>query len=119
MYSGLRIGELCALTWNDIDFKNGIIRVSKALQRVPDKSGKGKTALIVTSPKSKTSVRDIPVPAFVLDILKRNLLRKVNRQNSQKLNLLFVTGIGKKRDSKASGWRINFFNRSEIVKSEN
>ncbi len=72
MYSGLRIGELCALTWDDIDFKNGVVHVSKALQRVPDKSGKGKTALIVTSPKSKTSVRDIPVPAFVLDILKQN-----------------------------------------------
>lgn len=72
MYSGLRIGELCALTWNDIDFKNGVIRVSKALQRVPDKSGKGRTALIVASPKSKTSVRDIPLPAFVLDILKQN-----------------------------------------------
>lgn len=53
------------------------------------------------------------------DFVTQNLLRKVNRQNSQKLNLLFVTGIGKKRDSKASGWRINFFNRSEIVKSEN
>lgn len=72
MYSGLRIGELCALTWNDIDFKSGVIRVSKALQRVPDKSGKGKTTLILTSPKSKTSVRDIPIPAFVLDILKQN-----------------------------------------------
>lgn len=72
MYSGLRIGELCALTWNDIDFKSGVIRVSKALQRVPDKSGKGRTAIIVTSPKSKTSVRDIPLPAFVLDILKQN-----------------------------------------------
>ena len=72
MYSGLRIGELCALTWNDIDFKNGVVRVSKALQRVSDKSGKGRTAIIVTSPKSKTSVRDIPLPAFVLDILKQN-----------------------------------------------
>lgn len=72
MYSGLRIGELCALTWNDIDFENGVVRVSKALQRVPDKSGKGKTALIVTSPKSKASMRDIPLPAFVLDILKQN-----------------------------------------------
>lgn len=42
MYSGLRIGEMCALTWNDIDFKSGVVRVSKALQRVPDKSGRGK-----------------------------------------------------------------------------
>lgn len=72
MYSGLRIGELCALTWNDIDFKSGVVRVSKALQRVPDKSGKGRTALAITSPKSKTSVRDIPLPAYILDILKQN-----------------------------------------------
>lgn len=70
MYSGLRIGELCALKWNDIDLENGIIRVSKALQRISDKSGRGKTKIAITSPKSKTSVRDIPIPTFILDILK-------------------------------------------------
>lgn len=71
MYSGLRIGELCALKWSDIDFENGIVRVSKALQRVSDKSGRGKTKIAITSPKSKTSVRDIPIPSFILDILKQ------------------------------------------------
>ena len=71
MYSGLRIGELCALKWSDIDFENGIVRVSKALQRVPDKLGKGKTKIAITSPKSKTSVRDIPVPFFILDLLEQ------------------------------------------------
>ena len=70
MYSGLRIGELCALKWSNIDFENGIVRVSKALQRISDKSGKSKTKIAVTSPKSKTSVRDIPIPSFILDILK-------------------------------------------------
>lgn len=72
MYSGLRIGELCALMWNDIDFENGVVRVSKALQRIPDKLGSGKTTIAITSPKSKTSVRDIPIPSFVLDILNQN-----------------------------------------------
>lgn len=71
MYTGLRIGELCALKWSDIDFENGIVRVSKALQRVSDKLGKGKTKIAITSPKSKNSVRDIPVPTFILDMLKR------------------------------------------------
>ena len=70
MYSGLRIGELCALKWSDIDLENGIVRVSKALQRISDKSGRGKTKIAITSPKSKTSVRDIPIPSFILDILK-------------------------------------------------
>jgi len=72
MYSGLRIGELCALTWGDIDFAVGTIRVSKALQRVSEKSKSHKTSVVITSPKSKTSVREIPIPAFVMDILKRN-----------------------------------------------
>lgn len=72
MYSGMRIGELCALTWSDIDFENGTISVSKALQRVSKKTGNKKTSVVITSPKSKTSVREIPIPAFVMDILKRN-----------------------------------------------
>lgn len=72
MYSGLRIGELCALTWNDIDFENGVVCVSKAAQRVSDRSGNNKTSVVITSPKSKTSVRDIPIPTFVLNILKQN-----------------------------------------------
>ncbi|MCM1299538.1 MAG: site-specific integrase [Firmicutes bacterium] len=71
MYSGLRIGELCALTWDDIDFDNGIVHISKALQRVAKNSGDVKTTIAITSPKSKTSVRDIPVPLFVLNSMKQ------------------------------------------------
>lgn len=72
MYSGMRIGELCALTWGDIDFESGTIHVSKAVQRVTGGSDGLKTKVAVTSPKSKTSVRDIPIPAFVLELLKQN-----------------------------------------------
>lgn len=71
MYSGLRIGELCALTWNDIDFENGVVHVSKAVQRVSEKSGSRKTKVTMTSPKSKTSVRNIPIPSFILKILNQ------------------------------------------------
>lgn len=72
MYSGLRIGELCALTWDDIDFRNGILHVSKTVQRLSKGFGSSKTTVEITSPKSKTSVRDIPIPASVLNILKQN-----------------------------------------------
>ena len=34
LYSGMRIGEICALKWSDIDLKNNIIHVNKTLQRV-------------------------------------------------------------------------------------
>ena len=70
MYSGMRIGEICALTWGDIDLKNGIIHISRTIQRVPDKSGINKTKLIIGSPKSNTSERDIPIPDFLVNILK-------------------------------------------------
>lgn len=75
MYSGLRIGELCALAWNDVDFQNGVIHVSKTVQRVSRSSGVSKTAIEITSPKSKTSARDIPLPTFVCDILKQGKRR--------------------------------------------
>lgn len=72
MYSGLRIGELCALTWNDIDFENSVVHVSKTLQRIADDSKDSKTRLTITTPKSKTSIREIPLPSFVMDVLKQN-----------------------------------------------
>lgn len=72
MYTGLRVGELCALTWNDIDFENGVVHIFQTLQRVSKSFDGGKTALVTTTPKSKTSVRDIPLPLFLLNILKNN-----------------------------------------------
>lgn len=72
MYSGLRIGELCALTWDDIDFDNSFVHVSKTLQRISDNSKDSKTRLVITTPKSKTSIRDIPLPSFVMDVLWQN-----------------------------------------------
>lgn len=70
MYSGMRIGEVCALTWNDIDLQSGIVHVSRTIQRIQDKSGNSKTKLVIGSPKSRTSERDIPLPEFLIGILK-------------------------------------------------
>ena len=67
--TGIRIGELCALKWENIDLEKSIITVSRTVQRVM-KSGGG-TRLIVTSPKSASSVREIPLPEFILPYLKK------------------------------------------------
>lgn len=69
MYSGMRIGEIGALKWGDIDLKSGIIHISRTIQRIKDKSGNSKTKLVIGTPKSKTSERDIPIPDFLVDIL--------------------------------------------------
>lgn len=72
MYTGMRIGELCALTAEDIDISDGVIHISKTIQRIPDDSSDRKTKVIVGSAKSRSSERAIPLPALLLDIIKAN-----------------------------------------------
>lgn len=66
--TGLRIGEVCALKWSDIDFKNKIIHIKSTVSRVKRKDGKG-TELIIVNPKTKSSLRDIPIPSDLYDKL--------------------------------------------------
>ena len=68
LYTGLRIGEVCGLMWGDIDFEKSILTVRRTVQRI--RTGVRGTRLIVDSPKSKTSQRSIPIPAFLADILR-------------------------------------------------
>ena len=62
LYSGIRIGELCALQWKDIDFKNNILNINKTLQRVYIKDKQiNKSKLIITNPKTHNAEREIPL----------------------------------------------------------
>ena len=63
LYSGLRIGELIALQWSDIDFAKGILTVSKPCHDSKD-------GLIIDEPKTATSCCVIPLPRQLLPILK-------------------------------------------------
>lgn len=62
---GMRIGEICALQWKDIDVEKGIINVTKTVQRIKNLSNKGnsKTIVIIDTPKTQNSIRKIPIPA--------------------------------------------------------
>lgn len=69
--AGMRIGEICALKWEDIDTENGIISVNKTIQRVYMIEGEERyTELILDSPKTKNSIRDIPMTKDLLKLLK-------------------------------------------------
>ncbi len=70
--TGIRIGELCALQCEDIDFDNGTLIVRKTVQRVKNNatSANNKTKVIITSPKTKNSYRKIPLPEKLLKKLK-------------------------------------------------
>ncbi|WP_044973690.1 site-specific integrase [Ruminococcus sp. HUN007] len=70
MFTGLRIGEICALKWKDIDFDKRIITVSKTIQRIKCINGNRKTKLIITDPKSRSSFRTIPFPDSIFSFLR-------------------------------------------------
>lgn len=62
LYTGIRIGELCALTWEDIDLEEGVIHIRRNIQRVKAADGRKKTEVVILTPKTSDSVREIPIP---------------------------------------------------------
>ncbi len=72
LHAGLRIGEVCALAWKDVDLENRILHVRHTVARVQACSeGVGKTQLILDTPKTKASMRDIPISSILYPILLR------------------------------------------------
>ena len=69
LYTGLRIGELCALTWDDINFTEGMLSVNKTIYISVD--DQGKWGVMTDTPKTKSSYRTIPLPAHVLNSLMK------------------------------------------------
>ena len=67
LYTGLRIGELLALTWSDIDFDKGLLVVSKTCH---DGKINGVHSRIIDTPKTAHSRRIIPLPKQILPLLK-------------------------------------------------
>lgn len=101
--TGLRQGELFALTWNDIDLKNKVIYVNKTFKRVKN-TDTGEYENIIQSPKTKKSLRVVPLPYHLIDKLNRHRLN----QKALKLkvanlyednNLVFSNTFGKYLDS--------------------
>lgn len=68
LYGGLRIGEVCALRWDDIHFKNRTASISKTLIRIRDVSpgAVSRTKLVEDTPKTQCSCRIIPLPDFLV-----------------------------------------------------
>ena len=78
--TGLRIGEVCALKWEDIDTNNGTIGVNRTIERIYIAEGNHKhTKLVINTPKTKNSCREIPMSRELLTMVKP--LKKVMNQN--------------------------------------
>ena len=88
LFTGMRRGELLALHWEDVDFENSEIHIRYTLFR---KDGKA----VLTSPKTKTSVRTVPVPEEIRKELREQQqyvshLREKNRENWKETGACFV-----------------------------
>lgn len=105
--TGLRLGELLGLKWNDIDFNTGMLTVNRTLTRAKNQVT-GKYEIIEQTPKTKNSNRTIPIPKDILKKLKEHK----KKQSKQRLfvgeaynnsNYVFTDDIGNPVDDKRPG----------------
>lgn len=69
--TGMRIGEVCALKWEDIDLDDQVIKIRRTIQRIyVIDGGQRRTELIIDAPKTKNSIREIPLTKDLLSIIK-------------------------------------------------
>ena len=66
---GLRIGEICGLQWGDFDLKLGTLKINRTVCRIS--CGDGHTKVVIQTPKTRTSRREIPIPKCLLLMLKK------------------------------------------------
>lgn len=73
LYTGIRIGELCALRWENLSVEDRTLRVRETMQRIqcPEVTETSRTKIVITEPKSQCSIRDIPLPDFLIDIIRQ------------------------------------------------
>lgn len=71
LFTGIRIGEICALTWKDISITENTIFVHRTMQRIQTDSKDGKrTEVLITDPKSSCAIRRIPIPNEISKMLE-------------------------------------------------
>lgn len=75
LYTGIRLGELLALTWDDIDFDKKLLRVNKTVYTI---TKNGKNEAYIDKPKTKQSNRIIPLPKQLISLLKKNKKKSIS-----------------------------------------
>ena len=90
LYTGLRIGEICALTWADINESIACISINKTILRIQNvELGQAKTRIIIDTPKTESSIRLIPLPPKLAQMLYDRKPKNVKKED------FFLTGTNK------------------------
>lgn len=108
IFTGVRLGELMGLEWDDIDFKSGIISINRSSQYLAD------TGVFTKTPKTENSIRDVAIPDFVLNLLEDYEIwykeqKKIYGELWINSNRLFVRADGKPmHPSTISKWFVRY-----------
>lgn len=111
LFTGVRLGELMGLEWNDINFKDGIVCINRSSQYLAEKG------VFTKTPKTESSIREVGIPDFVVSLLEEY---KLWYDNQKELcgelwidsNRLFVQADGKPmHPSTISKWFERFVKR--------
>ena len=108
VFTGVRLGELMGLEWNDIDFRNGIVSVNRSSQYLADKG------VFTKVPKTESSIREVAIPDFVISLLEEYKLWYEEQKSLYgelwiNSNRLFVQADGKPmHPSTISKWFVKF-----------
>lgn len=76
LFTGIRVGELCALTWDDISLENNMIHIHRTMQRIQTPDSERKTAILIAKPKSQCSIRDIPIAGALREKLVQQAVKE-------------------------------------------
>jgi len=76
LFTGIRIGEVCALQWEDISINEKTIYIHQTMQRLQCENENKKTKIIITTPKSSCSIRIIPLPENLTKIIDEYPVKK-------------------------------------------
>ena len=108
VFTGVRLGELMGLEWQDVDFKNGIICINRSSQYLSD------MGIFTKVPKTESSIREIAIPEFIISLLKEYKLWYEEQKSFYgelwtNSNRLFVQADGKPmHPSTISKWFVKY-----------
>ena len=108
VFTGVRLGELMGLEWQDVDFKNGIISINRSSQYLAD------MGVFTKVPKTESSIREIAIPEFIISLLEEYKLwyeeqKSIYGELWMNSDRLFVQADGKPmHPSTISKWFVKY-----------